>query len=113
MGRSFIRKSFIDKSYGETGDFMGGEPMPGPTYRGRGPKGYQRSDQRIEEDLSEQLMENPYIDASDVEVEVRDRTVFLRGSVNTKWMKYSIEEIAEEVFGVKDVENRIKLNKLS
>src|SRR5688500_12654852 len=53
------------------------------SYRGLGPRGYIRSDQRIYEDICDRLTENPFIDASDIVVSVRARTVTLAGSVDT------------------------------
>lgn len=40
-------------------------------HAGRGPKGYQRSDERIREDVCDRLTEHPAIDASEIEVEVK------------------------------------------
>ena len=37
-------------------------------YRGRGPKGFQRSDERILEEVCERLSEDPQVDASDISV---------------------------------------------
>ena len=39
---------------------------------GRGPKGYRRSDERIEEDINEQLPRHPEIDAREIEVKVKN-----------------------------------------
>jgi hypothetical protein len=40
------------------------------SYRGRGPKNYTRSDERIREDLNERLTDSDEIDASNITVEV-------------------------------------------
>ena len=39
---------------------------------GRGPKGDRCSDERIEEDINEQLARHPEIDASEIEVKVKN-----------------------------------------
>jgi BON domain len=57
-----------------------GEPTPSGGFAGRGPKGYQRADDRIREDVCERLAEDPDIDASDMEVTVKDGEVTLSGS---------------------------------
>jgi hypothetical protein len=44
---------------------------PGP-FRGRGPKGYRRSDERIREDVCECLSADDRVDASDIDVTVRN-----------------------------------------
>ena len=41
-------------------------------YRGRGPKGYRRSDERIKEDINDRLSEG-YLDATEIEVAVNAR----------------------------------------
>lgn len=51
---------------------------------GRGPKSYRRSDQRIKEDIYDRLTEHGQVDASDIEVEVRETEVILKGFVNTR-----------------------------
>jgi hypothetical protein len=43
---------------------------PQGPHRGCGPRGYVRSPARIYEDLCDRLTENPFIDATDVEVTV-------------------------------------------
>jgi osmotically-inducible protein OsmY len=80
----------------------------GSIVRRVGPKGFQRSDERIRDDLCDQLSGAP-TDVSDVSVEVNAGVVTLSGTVSRRQDKYLIEEIAEEVFGVDRVENGIRL----
>jgi hypothetical protein len=77
-------------------------------YRGRGPKGYRRSDERIKEDVNDRLSEG-YLDASDIEVSVSNAEVTLTGTVNSRSDKRRAEDIAENVAGVTNVENRIRV----
>ena len=49
------------------------------------------------------------IDASDVEIEVRDGVVVLRGTVPERSMKHDIEDIAATTLGVQDVENNLRV----
>jgi BON domain len=79
------------------------------TQRRRGPKGYKRSDDRIREDICEHLMDIGDIDASDVEVHVRDATVVLEGTVPERRQKFDIEDIAAATLGVTDVENHLRV----
>jgi len=79
-------------------------------YRGRGPKGYRRSDERIKEDINDRLSEG-YLDASDVEVMVVNAEVTLTGTVNSRTDKRRAEDIAEDVNGVTNVENRIRVKR--
>lgn len=77
------------------------------TYRGVGPRGYTRSPQRIFEDICDRLTENPFIDASDIEVQVSGLEVTLSGAVDSAIALRQAEEIADEVVGVSHVHNRL------
>jgi len=78
-------------------------------HRGRGPKGYQRFDERIREDICERLTEDPFIDASDIEVMVTGREVTLSGSVPSRGLRRRAEDLAEIVSGVAHVQNNIRV----
>ena len=80
-------------------------------FYGRGPKGYQRSDDRILEDVSEELFRNPDIDAGDIEVQVQNGEVTLTGKVEDRRQKRLAEDLAEGCSGVKDVHNQLKVDK--
>jgi osmotically-inducible protein OsmY len=75
---------------------------------GRGPRNYKRSDERITEDVNEQLTRHHMIDASDIEVTCREGEVTLTGTVETREMKRLAEDIAENVWGVREVHNQIR-----
>lgn len=77
-----------------------------------GPKGYQRSDERLREDISERLMEAAhYIDSSDVTVEVAGAKVVLEGTVPERPMKHAIEDLVDACPGVQDIDNRIRVTR--
>ncbi len=78
-------------------------------HRGRGPKGYVRTDERIREDLSERLTDNPWLDASNVEVTVAGAEVTLSGTVPDRESKRRAEDIADDVSGVKHVQNNLRV----
>ena len=78
-------------------------------YRGRGPKGYRRSDERIKEDVNDRLSDDYYLDASDVEVMVENTEVTLTGTVRNRNDKRRAEDLAESVSGVTNVENRLRV----
>lgn len=73
------------------------------------PKGYTRPDDRIREDLCERLAHAGRVDVREVEVAVSEGWVTLSGTVPARSQKYRIEDIAASVYGVKDVENRIRV----
>lgn len=76
----------------------------------RGPKGYQRSDERLKEDISERIVQ-ANVDASDVTVEVVGGKVILAGTVRDRYTKHYIEDLADACPGVQDLENRIRVNR--
>ena len=80
-------------------------------YRGRGPKNYTRSDERIREDINDRLTDYAYIDASDIDVKVNNSEVVLSGTVDSRFDKRLAESIAEDVTGVRNVENHIRVNR--
>lgn len=78
-------------------------------YRGRGPRGYARSDARIGEDVCDRLTEDPRLDASDIEVAVYDREVTLSGTVNSREDKHRAERLVERCPGVEQVQNNLRV----
>jgi osmotically-inducible protein OsmY len=80
-----------------------------PSYRGRGPKNYQRSDERIREDVCERLERDDRVDASDLEVTVEGGVVTMAGTVQDREMKRRAEDLAESCGGVRDVQNQIRV----
>jgi hypothetical protein len=94
------------------GGFMGaGNYRPhAPMLRGRAPKGYQRSDDRIREDICDGLMMS-WMNAENVEVQVRNGEVTLLGTVKSRDEKRAIEALAESVLGVKDLNNALRIER--
>ena len=80
-----------------------------PSYRGIGPRGYARSDERIREQVCEVLTDHDAVDARDIEVEVQGGEVTLTGSVRERAMKRYAELAAESCRGVKDVHNQLRI----
>jgi osmotically-inducible protein OsmY len=82
-----------------------------PDYRGRGPRGYQRSDARIFVDICDRLTVDARVDASDIEVDVKGAEVTLRGSVRSREEKRYAEDAVEHVMGVREVNNHLKVTR--
>jgi osmotically-inducible protein OsmY len=78
-------------------------------HRGRGPRNYARSDERIREDVNDRLTDDPHIDASELEVSVQNREVTLTGTVRSRFEKRHAEDIAESVSGVTHVQNNLRV----
>lgn len=91
------------------GRSAGGQPGRGRFY-GRTPQGYQRSDERIREDVCDHLSHG-HIDPSDISVKVEAGVVTLEGFIGSRHEKFHAEEVAESVLGVKDVENRLRVKR--
>ncbi len=82
--------------------------VPGP-YRGIAPRGYQRKDEHILEEIYERLTLHSRIDPSDLEVEVNDGVVTLRGWMQNRRGRNLVEDVVEMVVGVEEIDNQIKV----
>ncbi len=82
-------------------------------HTGRGPSNYTRSDERIREDVNDDLTEDWAVDARDVTVTVKDGEVTLDGTVSTKLQKRRAEDCADDVSGVKHVQNNLRVQEKS
>ncbi len=76
-------------------------------YSGVGPANYKRSDLRIHDDASDALYRCAEVDASDIEVTVKEGIVTLSGFVETRIDKKVAEMTVERVPGVIDIDNRL------
>lgn len=78
-------------------------------YRGRGPKGFRRSDERIHEDLCERMAAHPALDASEIDVRVTNGDVVLDGTVRTRSERRLAEALAESVGGLREIRNELRV----
>ncbi|MBX3230581.1 MAG: BON domain-containing protein [Labilithrix sp.] len=81
------------------------------SHRGKGPKGFKRSDERIREMVCEALADHHDIDASEIEVTVKDGEVTLSGTVGERHLKRVAEDVVDEVSGVVEVQNQIRVRR--
>jgi hypothetical protein len=96
--------------YGPGTPYRGRLDEPGVDYRGLGPRGYTRSDERIREDVCDRLSDDPLVDASDVEVSVSHSEITLSGTVSSREQKRRAEDCADDVPGVMHVQNNLRVN---
>lgn len=89
------------------GDRIGATGTGG--HRGKGPKGFTRSDERIKECVGEALTDDDLVDASHIEVSVKDGEVTLTGYVEDRTMKRAAEGCVDRIPGVKDVHNQLRI----
>lgn len=92
-----------------SGVFGGGDVPGGGAHRGRGPKGYSRSDERILDDVNDRLTDDPFLDATHIEVAVQSGEVTLSGTVTARVDKRRAEDLADDVSGVKHVQNNLRV----
>ena len=92
------------QQYGSSSGYSQGQ------HRGKGPKNYQRSDERVKEMLCERLHDDPEIDASEVTVSVQGGKITLEGTVDSRRTKNAIEDVAEQI-GSLDVQNNLRVQK--
>lgn len=81
-------------------------------HAGRGPKGYQRSPERIRDDAHEALTWHGGVDASEIAVKVEGDEITLEGTVNSRHEKRMAEDAVESVRGVRDVHNRLRIEQV-
>lgn len=105
-------RGFWDRAADEVASWFGdegAEQRRQQDHRGRGPRGYTRSDDRIREDVNDRLADDPYVDASEIEVSVSGGEVTLSGTVDQRNARRRAEDIAERVSGVKYVQNNLRV----
>lgn len=78
-------------------------------HRGRGPKGYKRSDDRISEEVHQRLTDDPWVDATHINVEVKDCEVTLSGNVSDREERRRAERCVEDIWGVSHVQNNLRV----
>jgi hypothetical protein len=108
FGERYPEGGFEQRGYGR-----GGAPQQRGRFAGRGPKGYQRTDERVREDVCDCLMADPDIDASEIIVVVAEGEVTLDGSVPDRQTKRAAEESVEDISGVRQVHNRLRVESKS
>jgi len=108
-------RSWWDRTKDEVSSWFGGdsnerrgERQSGP-YRGKGPKDYRRSEDRIREDVCDRLSDDDRLDATNIQVQIQNNEVILSGTVETREQKRRAEDLVESISGVRNVENRIRI----
>jgi hypothetical protein len=95
--------------YAPEGYGMATVPYTGEDHRGRGPRGYRRPDEAIRADICDRMTDDRELDASNIEVTVRDGEVTLDGTVANRRARRRAEEICDSVTGVRDVSNGLRV----
>ena len=74
-------------------------------------KGWRPSDEKIKEEVCETLYQNPDFDASEIEVSVEEGCVSLIGYVEDRETKRLAERLIENIVGVHDVLNELRIDR--
>jgi hypothetical protein len=85
--------------------------QPTASFRGRGPKGYERSDERLWEEVCDCLLLDEFVDASNIEVTVEQGEVTLDGTVPDRDTKRRAEDLIDQIPGVKHTQNNLRFNR--
>jgi hypothetical protein len=80
-------------------------------FSGMGPQGYQRSAERITEEINDQLTWHGDLDATNIQVKVEQGIVTLTGTVDSRYAKRMAEDIAESIRGVQDINNQLQVRR--
>lgn len=83
--------------------------LPRDYYVGKGPRGYHRTDRRLQEEIWKILLREPGLDLDEIEVDVSGGEVTLMGVLPDRRMKYRIENLILSCWGVTDVRNQIRI----
>jgi osmotically-inducible protein OsmY len=76
-----------------------------------GPRARRKSDDSLREEIREILTADPELEATDIEVEVEDGAVTLRGAVVDSDARLLAEELVESLAGVREVHNRLRVER--
>ncbi|MFA7603406.1 MAG: BON domain-containing protein [Novosphingobium sp.] len=106
------RRGLWDRASDEVASWFGDEDAARrreEDHRGRGPRDYIRSDERIREDANDRLTDDARVDASNVTVAVDKCEVTLNGTVTSRQAKRRAEDLVDAISGVKHVQNNLRV----
>ncbi len=91
--------------------FFNAEAWETGPYVGFGPHGYSRTDDRIREDICDELTRRRDIDPRGVVVGVRNGEVTLDGTVENLAMRRLVDDVASNCTGVTQVHDRLRVER--
>jgi len=111
-GRERNERGFLERAGDEVASWFGDDDAARrrrQDYRGHGPAGYTRSDDRILEDASDALTDDWGVDARNIQVTVTNAEVTLDGTVPSREQKRRAEDCVDDLSGVKNVQNNLRV----
>jgi osmotically-inducible protein OsmY len=113
MSQGYDERPTFERGYRQHQTGFGGAQgldVRGP-HRGKGPKGFEHSDDRIRERVCEALSDDHNIDATDIDVSVHQGEVTLTGTVDDRSTKRMAEDCVLQCSGVRDVHNQLRVRR--
>src|SRR5690606_41957621 len=104
--------SWLERAGEEVSGWFGGDDddrREERGYRGHGPSGYTRSDERIMEDACDALTQDWGVDARQISVTVSNGEVTLDGTVPSRQQKRRAEDCVDDLSGVTHVQNNLRV----
>lgn len=111
FGERWGRNADLPATWGQSR--MGNQQQEKGRYGGRGPQGYQRSSERLTEEINDRLTWDSDVDATHITVTVQDGEATLEGFVEDRFQKRAAEECCYAVSGVRDVHNHLRIQPAS
>lgn len=109
-GRGFAYSGYGPDYYDyHPSGFRAAPPEPG-NFAGVGPRDDRHADDRIRDDVNDRLTVDPWLDPTEIETSVHDGVVTLAGAVASRADKRLAEDLADDVPGVIDVDNRLRID---
>ncbi len=71
------------------------------------------NDLQLKDEVSKRLLSNGEMDAHNIEIIVDQGVVILEGDVNGRHAKRVVEKCLAEMEGIRNVENRLKVRRIS
>jgi hypothetical protein len=98
-----------DLSVGSSGTSWNTGIGANQNFSGTAPKGWKLSDEKLKQRVSEVLLHSHDVDPTDMEVEVKDRVVYLKGAIKSRGMKIVAIDLVGSIPGVEDVFTELKV----
>lgn len=87
-----------------------GQPEPFSTHgRSASVPGEERPDERIREDVCDRLTQLGPVDCTEIDVDVLDGVVTLRGAIRSNEAKAKAVSVVESVVGVRSITNDLRI----
>ncbi|UVI40094.1 BON domain-containing protein [Qipengyuania spongiae] len=111
--RNDSERGFFEKAGDEVASWFGDEDAERRRrmdHRGRGPANYQRSNEKLLEDVCERLTHDPRVDATNINVTADNNEITLDGTVTSRAAKRRAEDCAHDISGVNHVQNNLRVD---